>query len=72
MDSLGWGRRGIDHDIALGNSPAFPGSGLVGTVADPPRVTEGVVEKDEVLGDFDEHWKVLRSSSVHGTVQKDG
>jgi len=54
MDSLGWGSRRIDHDIALGNSLAFPGSGLVGTVADLPRVTEGVVEKDEVLGDFDE------------------
>jgi hypothetical protein len=31
---------------------------------------EGVVEKGKVLGDFEERWKVLRSSSVHGTVQK--
>jgi len=34
-------------------------SRLVGAVADPPRVTEGVVDREEILDDFDEHWKVL-------------
>jgi hypothetical protein len=57
---------------APGNSPAFPDSrlcGFVGAFADLPRVAEGVGERGEVLGDLDEHWKVLQSSSVHGTTQ---
>ena len=69
------GRCGIVHNIAPGNSPAFPGSrlcGLADTIIDPPRVMEGVVDRKEVLGYLDEHWKVLWFSSIHGTVQKDG
>ena len=45
-----------------GPSSPFPDlrlCGLVDAVADAPRVTEGVVEREEVLRDFDEHWKVL-------------
>ena len=63
------------HNIAPGNNPAFPDTrlcGLVDAVIDAPRVTEVVVDREEVLGDFDEHWKVLQFSSVHGTVPKDG
>ena len=61
--------------MASSNSPAFPDSrlcGLVDTAVNLPRVTEGIVDRKEVLGDLDEHWKVLRSSSVHGTILKDG
>ena len=66
------GRCGLVHNIAPGNSSAFPGSRgwlTQSLTGDPPRVTEGVVDREEVLGDLDEHWKVSGSSSVRGTVQ---
>lgn len=39
---------GAMRDYPSGNSPAFPDSRLVGSVADPPRVTEGVVERERI------------------------
>jgi hypothetical protein len=62
-----WGYGGfftIWHQVTVRISRTRGCSRLVGA-ATAPRGMEGVVEMGEVLGDCDEHWKVLRSSSVH-------
>ena len=53
-----WGDAGlfkIWHQATVRISLTRGCSKLAGAATDPPRVMEGVVEKGDILGDFEEH-----------------